>query len=124
MPAGASRRDRWRPTDIIVYARSRELADRITLHQCEKNKIGLSEEVDFVLAFYMVHEVPNQEELFAELETILKPDGRALVVEPPLHVSKTAFEETVKIAGAAGLAVVERPRVFLSKAALMRKGSL
>src|SRR4030065_2259766 len=36
-----------------------ELEERITLHKCEENKIGLSENVDFILAFYMVHEIPN-----------------------------------------------------------------
>lgn len=37
-----------------------ELEERIVLHKCEENKIGLSESVDFVLLFYMVHEVPNK----------------------------------------------------------------
>ncbi|NTV47311.1 MAG: class I SAM-dependent methyltransferase, partial [Chlorobiales bacterium] len=37
-----------------------ELEDRITLHKCEETRIGVSEPVDFVLLFYMVHEVPNK----------------------------------------------------------------
>lgn len=99
-----------------------ELEDRITLHKCEENKIGVSENVDFVLAFYMVHEVPNQEEFFIEIETILKPNGRVLIVEPPFHVSKTAFEEAVRKARDAGFTDVERPKVFLSKAVIFKKG--
>lgn len=99
-----------------------ELEDRITLHKCEENKIGVSENVDFVLVFYMVHEVPNQEEFFIEIETILKPNGQVLIVEPPFHVSKTAFEETVRKARDAGLTDVERPKVFLSKAVILKKG--
>jgi ubiquinone/menaquinone biosynthesis C-methylase UbiE len=98
-----------------------ELADRVALHKCEENGIGLSEDVDFILAFYVVHEIPGQQKLFAELETILKPNGDLLVVEPPFHVSKKAFEETVGIASAAGLADVGRPRVFPNKAVLLRK---
>ena len=35
----------------------RELEQRITLHKCEEEKIGLKEQVNFILAFYMVHEV-------------------------------------------------------------------
>ncbi len=58
-----------------------ELEDRITLHKSDENKIGVSENVDFVLAFYMVHEVPDQEEFFIEIETILKPNGQVLIVE-------------------------------------------
>jgi hypothetical protein len=37
-----------------------EFEERITLHQPPKGRIGVSENVDFVLAFYMIHEVPNQ----------------------------------------------------------------
>jgi len=99
-----------------------ELEERITLHKCEENKIGVSEEIDFVLAFYMVHEVPNQEEFFNEIGVILKPKGQVLVVEPPFHVSKSAFEETIRKARNAGFTLVERPKVLLSKTAVLKKG--
>jgi ubiquinone/menaquinone biosynthesis C-methylase UbiE len=98
-----------------------ELEDRITLHKCEKNTIGAPGNVDFVLAFYMVHEVPNQEAFFREIGSILKPNGQVLIVEPPLHVSKKSFEVTIRIARDAGFTDVERPKVFFSKAALLQK---
>ncbi|MEE9555752.1 MAG: class I SAM-dependent methyltransferase [Candidatus Adiutricales bacterium] len=97
--------------------------ERITLHKSQKNRIDLSENVDFVLAFYMVHEVSNQEEFFNEIGSILKPNGQVLVVEPPFHVSKTAFEETIGKAGNAGFEPVERPKVFLSKAVILKKAN-
>ncbi len=99
-----------------------ELEERITLHKCEENKIGVSEEIDFVLAFYVVHEVPNQEEFLNEIGVILKPKGQVLVVEPPFHVSKSAFEETIRKARNAGFTLVERPKVLLSKTAVLEKG--
>ncbi len=99
-----------------------ELEERITLHKCEENKIGVSEHVDFVLLFYIVHEVPNKEELFNEIVTILRPKGQVLIVEPPFHVSKSAFEETIRKARDAGLIPVERPKVFLSKTVILKKG--
>ena len=99
-----------------------ELEKRVTLHKCDENKIGLSERVDFVLLFYMVHEVPDVEGLFSEIETILKPKGLVFIVEPPLHVSKKAFENTVQKANDAGLSVVERPNVFFGKAVVLKKG--
>jgi len=37
-----------------------DLEERITLIKCDKDKINLSEKVDFILAFFMVHEVPNR----------------------------------------------------------------
>ncbi|MBW1892798.1 MAG: class I SAM-dependent methyltransferase [Deltaproteobacteria bacterium] len=99
-----------------------ELEERITLHKCEKNKIGVSEHVDFVLLFYMVHEIPNKEEFFNEIGTILKPNGQILIVEPPFHVSKSAFEETVRKAGDVGFTNAKGPNVLLSKTVILKKG--
>ena len=98
-----------------------ELENRITLHKCEENNIGISENIDFVLAFYIVHEVINKDKLFTEIETILKPYGQLLIVEPPFHVSKTAFEETIRKANAAGFTEVERPKVLFNKAVVLKK---
>jgi ubiquinone/menaquinone biosynthesis C-methylase UbiE len=98
-----------------------ELEKRITLHKSEQNRIGISDKIDFALAFYMVHEVPSQEELFKEIYSILKPNGKVFIVEPPLHVSRSAFEETVRRARLAGFMPVERPKVFLSKTVVMKK---
>jgi len=98
-----------------------ELENRITLHNCKEDKIGVSENVDFVLAFYIVHEVVNKDKLFAEIETLLKPNGQILIVEPPFHVSKTAFEETIGKAKVAGFTEVERPRVMFNKAVVLKK---
>ncbi len=101
--------------------RGTDLEDRIALHKCEEGKLGISENVNFVLAFYVVHEVPNQKEFFAEIGSILKPNGRVLIAEPPFHVSKTGFEETLRKAEDAGLIVVERPKLFLSKTAILSR---
>jgi len=99
-----------------------ELEGRITLHKCQKNSIGVLENVDFVLAFYMVHEVPNQEEFFCEIASIVKAKGQVFIVEPPFHVSKKAFGETIKTARAIGFTPDESPKVLLSKTVILKKG--
>jgi len=99
-----------------------EVEGRIRLHKCDEDTIGVSENVDFVLLFYMVHEIPNKKKFFDEIVNILKPNGQIFIIEPPYHVSKTAFEETIRKAGEAGLTEVERPKVFLSKTAILKKG--
>jgi len=99
-----------------------DLEERIILHKCEENKIGVSGNVDFVLAFYMVHEVPDQEEFLNEIGAILKPNGQLLIVEPPFHVSKPAFEKMIDKARNAGFTLVERPKVLFSKTAVLKKG--
>ena len=97
-----------------------ELEGRIRLHKCQEEKIGVSESVDFVLLCYVVHEIKNQEEFFNEIVTILRPEGQVLIVEPPFRVSKTEFEESVRKARGAGLKEVGRPKVFLSKTAVLK----
>jgi ubiquinone/menaquinone biosynthesis C-methylase UbiE len=98
-----------------------ELEGRIGLHKCEEDKTGVCENVDFILLFYVAHEVPNIEEFFNEMLTILKPNGQILIVEPPFRVSKTEFEDTIRVARDAGLTEVERPKVFFSKTAILKK---
>jgi ubiquinone/menaquinone biosynthesis C-methylase UbiE len=98
-----------------------DLEERITLHKCEENKIGLSEEVDFILAFYMVHEVPHQAELFNEIRSIIKQNGQVFIIEPPFHVTKTAFEETIRRARDAGFIPVGRPKVFLGRTVILKR---
>jgi ubiquinone/menaquinone biosynthesis C-methylase UbiE len=98
-----------------------DLEKIISLHKCPDGKIGVSEPVDFVLAFYMLHEVPDQDKYFKELYSLLKSIGRFLAVEPPFHVSKSEFDETIKKAKAAGFEAIESPRVFLGRTAVFKK---
>ncbi|HVO72896.1 MAG TPA: class I SAM-dependent methyltransferase [Ignavibacteriaceae bacterium] len=101
--------------------RGTELEGRINLHKCEKDKIGFDGKADFILAFYMVHEVPDQESFFKELKSILNEKGSALIVEPKLfHVSKKDFAETLFKAESAGFKPVEGPKLLLSWSAILK----
>ena len=101
--------------------RGTTLEERITLVQCNRDSINVSERIDFGLAFYMVHEVPDKERLFRELKTILKEPGRILIVEPKLfHVSEQEFQSTMTIAQGVGFAIDPGPRLALSWSALVR----
>lgn len=97
-----------------------ELKNRIILHQCADNRIGLEEKIDFALAFYMVHEIRNQDAFFRELAAILKSEGRLFIAEPPLHVSKKSFERMIERACEAGFAIADRPGILFSKTVVLR----
>ena len=43
------------------------------------------------------------------------------MIEPKLHVSRGAFEETVKKAEKIGFEPLDRPKVFLSRAAVFKR---
>lgn len=101
--------------------RGSELEGRIVPHLCQSGRLGVTEAVDFALAFYMIHEVPDKDGLFAEVYSVLKPKGRFLVVEPPFHVSKAEFEETVRKVLHAGFEMMSRPKVTFSRTALFGK---
>ena len=96
-----------------------ELEQRIVTHKTQEDRIGVSENVDFVFAFYMIHEAPNQDKLFEELKSILKPDGKIYIVEPKFHVPKKVFEAMIDRIKKVGFEVVEGPNVFLSRTIIL-----
>jgi ubiquinone/menaquinone biosynthesis C-methylase UbiE len=100
----------------------KEIEKRITLQKCEENKIGLKEKVDFVLAFYVVHEIPDQETFFRELGSILQPGAEVLIVEPPFHVSRSGFSEMIGKAEKSGLNLKEGPKGIFSKTVILVRG--
>ncbi|HEY5124512.1 MAG TPA: class I SAM-dependent methyltransferase [Ignavibacteria bacterium] len=95
------------------------LENRITLHKCQEERVGVTENVDFVLVFYMIHEVPNQDNLLRELKSILNPDGKIFIIEPKFHVSKKSFEEMINKIKDIGFEIIDRPKVFISRTVLL-----
>jgi ubiquinone/menaquinone biosynthesis C-methylase UbiE len=97
------------------------VASRIQLHQATPGGLGLGGPADFALAFWMVHEVPDRPRFLGELAALLRPGGRLLVAEPLLHVPRREVEHTFELAQAAGMELLGRPRVALSRAALFQR---
>ena len=105
-------------------ARRAGLDDRIETHVCRKDALGLDhvrEEVDLALLVAVVHEVPDPPRLFSEIHNMLKPGGRALVVEPRGRASSKGFEVTVSLAAQNGFEVAQGPEIKRTRAALLSK---
>jgi ubiquinone/menaquinone biosynthesis C-methylase UbiE len=96
---------------LLRRAEKAGVAARIEMHRCERDRLGVDAEVDFALVFAMLHEVPDQCRLLGEIRDCLKPGGKLLLAEPPIHVSGKAFANEVAIAEKVGFQVVERPQV-------------
>lgn len=97
------------------------LEEKVELHKCEDNKIGLAEKVDFIFAFWMIHEVPDHNRLFEELKSILNQNGKIFIIEPKFHVSHKSFEEMSNRIVSLGFEITERPKVFFSRSLIVSK---
>jgi ubiquinone/menaquinone biosynthesis C-methylase UbiE len=105
-------------------ARNARLSDKIETRLCPADSLGLgdiTEEIDFAIAFAVVHEVPDAASLFSEVYGTIKRGGRFLVAEPWGHVSKDEFAATVSAAEQAGFTIIDRPQINRSRAVLLGK---
>ena len=97
------------------------VAGRIRTHRCERDSVGVEDPVDFVLAFWSAHEVPDLRGLLVDVHGCLVAGGKLLVAEPKGHVSAGAFAEMVALAQQVGLSVQDEPHIRLSRAATFFK---
>ena len=81
----------------------------------------LEDSIDFVAAFYVVHEFPDAGRFFAEVAAASKSGASLLLAEPEGHVKKAAFEAELEAAFKAGFVIVDRPAIRRSRAALLKK---
>jgi ubiquinone/menaquinone biosynthesis C-methylase UbiE len=92
---------------------------RIKLHKCGPDNIGLTEKVDFVLAFWMIHEVPDQRGLFTELKSLLNTGGKIFIIEPKGHVTRKEFNAMIANTEKEGFKIIASPKVFFSRAVVL-----
>lgn len=104
-------------------ARQAGVADRIRTHLCQPDTIGVQQPVDFALAFAMVHEVPDQQQLLREIGDCLRHEGRFFIAEPRGHVPEEDFQKTLTIAEQFGLKITDEPKVRWCHAALLQKSA-
>jgi tRNA A58 N-methylase Trm61 len=100
------------------------LLDRIDARLAAPESMGIADlagQVDFTLAFALVHEMPSAQTFFNEVAAASKPGATVLLAEPSGHVDEKAFDEELQSAARAGLEVVDRPSVSRSVAAVLRK---
>jgi len=100
------------------------LLERIETRLCNQESLGLDdlkEKLDFVLAFAMVHEVPDAVPFMKEVSGTIKRKGYLLISEPAGHVSEDDFKKTISIAEQNNLKVIERLKIKGSISALFQK---
>ena len=98
-----------------------DLADRIRIHLCSRDRVALGEELDFAVAFFMVHEVPDVQTFLEEIYALLKPGARFFITEPKIHVGLLAFQQIMRKAQVIGFEIAERPSVRFGRTVLLEK---
>lgn len=106
---------------VARRARRAGLESRIRLHLVDSSGLPFRDEFDCALAFWMLHEVPDQAKTLEQIHLALKGGGRFLLVEPNGHVTGQEFRQSMSLAEGAGFTLIDEPRVFYSRAALMKR---
>jgi ubiquinone/menaquinone biosynthesis C-methylase UbiE len=108
----------------------RERAIKAKLSECIDTRIGsdsslnipdLSDQIDFALAYYVVHHAADVPGLMAEVYEALKSGGNFLIVEPGHHASDDECKTIEIQAQQAGFTIVKNPKLIRDWAILLMK---
>jgi ubiquinone/menaquinone biosynthesis C-methylase UbiE len=104
----------------LIKRRSIGTSFENTINTLNANKEGfeIDDKFDFVLNFWMLHEVENKPAFISKITQMIKPESRYLLVEPKFHVNRKHFEEEVNLVISHGMKIVERPKIWVSRACL------
>jgi ubiquinone/menaquinone biosynthesis C-methylase UbiE len=105
---------------MMKKIKSSGLEKRVGPHLCQPDRTGLTTKADFILVFWMAHEVPDQQKFFGELVSLLNTGGRILVSEPKIHVTKSDFSAMVSRLESAGLQITGHPQISLSRSLVLK----
>lgn len=105
-------------------ARRAGLAGRIETRTCSSTSLGIDnlvDQVDFALAFAVMHEMPEARGTLVSIYQSLRPGGRLLLAEPSGHVTIEEFARTTATAKECGFDVVSTPTIRGSRSLLLAK---
>lgn len=107
---------------LAVRAQKHSVSAIINTHLAQPDSLGFHDKADFILAFWMAHEVPDQNRFLSEISDLMKPEGLFLLVEPLIHVSRKNFTRVVNMAKEVGCVIKEFPEIRMSQSALFTLG--
>jgi len=100
------------------------LAARLSARLASPDSMNISDldrSVDFILAFAVVHELPDTLQFFTQVAAAAKPGAQLLLAEPSGHVKDARFESELRAAEKVGFAIVGNPAIRHSQTALLMK---
>ena len=109
---------------LMQRAQKAGLSGRIRPRTCGSTSLSIGDltgQIDFALAFAVVHEVADAAAFFTDACSAMKPEAHLLVAEPRGHVSEKQFERSVEAARCVGFDAAGSPRIFRSHTVLLKK---
>jgi ubiquinone/menaquinone biosynthesis C-methylase UbiE len=100
------------------------LADRISARVCDESDLSvddLTNQIDFALAFFVIHHAKNIPAVMAGTHRALKPGGKFLIVEPRHHASASYCDSIERAARQAELSAIGHPKIIRTWALLLAK---
>ena len=100
------------------------LSGRIDARVCNDHNLGiddLSGQIDFALAFYVVHHAADISGLMTRVNNALKSDGKFLIVEPRHHASSEYCGTVRSRAQQAGFSITGYPKLIRNWSILLIK---
>lgn len=101
------------------------LAERVVTKLSNSDSLNITEfagQADFALAFAVVHEIPDQKNLFRQISDTLKPGATLLISEPTGHVTPQAFDEMLQVTRNIGFMEISRPIIKRGISVYLKKG--
>ena len=105
-------------------AAQRGLAARIETRLATPDSLNVGDltgNVDFVLAFAVVHEMPSAAHFFQQAAKTMKPGARLLFAEPRGHIKPEQWNEELRLASEAGLERIENLEIPRSNSVILQK---
>ncbi len=101
-----------------------KVLNRLELHECTAESLQINRfenQIDFALAFAVLHEMPDLSIVFKEVNAALKIKSKMLIAEPNGHVTEQNFAGTLNAAKKNGFRIIGHPKIGGSKTALLEK---
>ena len=110
--------------NLEMRATKAGLSDRMDMRVCSDHSLAIDDlagQVDFALAFYVIHHAADAPMLMTQINEALKPKGTFLIVEPGHHATADECETTETAALQSGFSLIDHPKMPRDWAALFEK---
>jgi ubiquinone/menaquinone biosynthesis C-methylase UbiE len=109
-------------TGLERRLRHRQLDRRVETRRCTATDLGVSDlsgTIDLAVLIHVLHEVADPKQTLHDVASVLRPNGRLLLIEPSGHVKASEYQTELEIARECGLCPLDHALLMPSRRRLM-----